>query len=61
MDYLTLKHHNFFQNQNKRKTTHAFASRPLIFKLEQEVLKFNEILSSSKPADEFIELRKSRF
>ena len=37
MDSLTLKHHNSFQSQNDRKTTHSFATRPLIFKLQQEV------------------------
>ena len=42
MDSLTLKRHNSFQNQNNRKATHSFAPRPLIFKLQQEVL-FNEI------------------
>ena len=40
MDSLTLKSHNSFQNKN---ATHSFASRPLIFKLQQEVLKFNDI------------------
>ena len=39
MDSLTLKCHNSFQNENNRKTTHIFASRPLTFKLQQEVLK----------------------
>ena len=33
---LTLKHHN-------RNVTHSFSSRPLIFKLQQEVLKFSDI------------------
>ena len=50
MDSLTLKH-NYFQNENNRKATHSFAPRPLIFKLQQEVLKFNDICvswSSSK-------------
>ena len=37
MDWLTLKHHNYFQNENNGKSTHTFAPRPLIFKLEQEV------------------------
>ena len=46
MDSLTLKRHNSFQNENNRKTTHGFASRPLIFKLQQEVLKFNDIFVS---------------
>ena len=40
MDFLTLKRHNSFQNENNRKATHV-APRPLIFKLQQEVLKFN--------------------
>ena len=45
MDSLTLKHLNSFQKQNNRKTTHSFAPRPLI-KLQQEVLKFNDICVS---------------
>ena len=32
---LALKRHN-------RKATHSFAPRPLIFKLQQEILKFND-------------------
>ena len=43
MDSLTLKRHKSFQNENNRKPTHSFAPRLLIFKLQQEVLKFNEI------------------
>ena len=37
--------HGFFgfQNQNNGKFTHSFAPRPLIFMLQQEVLKFNDI------------------
>ena len=46
MDSLTLKRHNCFQSQNNRKAKHAFASRPLIFKLKQEVLKFIDICMS---------------
>ena len=46
MDSLTLKCHNSFQNENNRKATHGFAPRPLIFKLQQEVLKFNDIFVS---------------
>ena len=46
MDSLTLKRHNSFQNENKEKATHSFAPRPLIFKLQQEVLKFNDICVS---------------
>ena len=37
---LTLKHHNSFQNNNNRKATPSFASRPLFFK-SQQVWKFN--------------------
>ena len=43
MDFLNLKRHNSFQNKNNRKATHSFAPRPLIFKLQQEVSKFNYI------------------
>ena len=43
---LTLKRHNFFQNQNNRKASHSFAPRRLIFKSQQEVLKFNDIFVS---------------
>ena len=32
--------------QNNRKAKHSFAARPLIFKLQQEVLKFNDICVS---------------
>ena len=33
-----------------KKTTHSFARRPLIFELQQEVLKFNDIcVSCSSP------------
>ena len=45
MDSLTLKRHNSFQNYNK-KTTDSFAPRPLIFRLQQEVLQFNDIFMS---------------
>ena len=38
MDSLTLKRHNSFQNKKKRKAKHSFAPRPLIFKLQQEVI-----------------------
>ena len=34
------------QNQNNRKATHRFALKPLIFKLQLEVLKFNDIYVS---------------
>ena len=43
-DSLTSKHHNSFLNKNNRIATHS--SRPLIFKLLQEVLKFNDICVS---------------
>ena len=46
MNSLTLKHHNSFQKQNSRKATHSFSPRPLIFKLQQEVLKFSYIFVS---------------
>ena len=48
---MTLKRHNSFQNENNRKATHSFAPRLMIFMLQQEVLKFNDIfvsLSSTK-------------
>ena len=49
MDSLTVKLHNSFQ-KNNRKATHIFAPRPLILKLQQEVLKFYDIcVSSSSP------------
>ena len=37
---------NLFQNKNNRKAIHSFAPRPLIFKLQQEVLKLNHICVS---------------
>ena len=46
MDSLTLGRHNSFQNENNRKATHSFAPRSLIFKLQKEVLKFNDICVS---------------
>ena len=51
MESLTLKHHNSFQNYNNRKATHIFATKHLILKLQQEVLKFNDtcVLSWSSP------------
>ena len=45
MDSLTLKRHNSCQNYN-RNATHSFAPRPLFFKLQQEVLNFNDICVS---------------
>ena len=41
MDSLPLKRNNSLRNLNNRKATHSFAPRPLIFKLQHEVLKFN--------------------
>ena len=46
MESLTLKGHNSFQNKNNRKATNSFAPRLLIFKLQQDVLKFNDICVS---------------
>ena len=46
MDSLTLKCHNSSQNENNRKATHSFAPRTLIFKLQEEVLKFSNICMS---------------
>ena len=46
MDSLTLKRNTSFQNQNNRKTTHSFAHRPLIFKVQREALKLNNICVS---------------
>ena len=37
MDSLNLKRHNSFHNKDDKKSTHSFALRPLIFKLQQEV------------------------
>ena len=45
MDSLILRRHNSFKKKKKKKTTHIFAPRPLIFELQQEVLKFNDIIS----------------
>ena len=39
MDSLNLKCHNSFQNENNGKATHSFAPRPLIFRLQLEILK----------------------
>ena len=55
LDFLTLKPHNSFQNWNNRKIKHNFAPRPLIFKLQQEVLKFNDIcVSWSSPKTDLL-------
>ena len=63
---LTLKHHNSFRNWNKRKTRYNFATRPLIFKLQEEVLEFDDIcVSCSSPKTEletnFLNLENKRF
>ena len=46
MDSLTLKRHNSFRNEINRKATLISAPRPLNFKLQQEVLKFNDTFVS---------------
>ena len=46
MHSMTLKRHNSFQKQHNRKPTHSFAARPLILKLQQEVLEFYDICVS---------------
>ena len=52
---MTLKHHNSFENENNGKATHSFASRPLIFKLQQEVLKFDDTcVSWSSPTTDLV-------
>ena len=66
--FLFGKMHGFFdfQNQANRKITHSFAPRPLIFKLQQEVL--NLMISAwvgthrqNRPGDKFFKLTKSKF
>ena len=50
MHSLTLIRYNSFQNQNNRKVAHSFAPRRLVFKMQQQVLKFNGIcVSCSSP------------
>ena len=66
MDSLTLKGHKFFQIKNNGKATHSFAPRPLIFKLQQEFGKCNNIcLSWSSLKNDlqtiFFKLLKSKF
>ena len=46
MDFLTLKRHHSFENENNRKATESFAPRLLIFKFQQDVLKFSDICLS---------------
>ena len=43
---LTLRRHNSFQNYNNGIATHRFAARPVIFNLQQEVLKLSYICVS---------------
>ena len=60
--HLTLKRHNYFQNLNNRKVSHSFAPRPLIFKLQQKVLKFDDMeLPKNWPGGKFFKLRKWKF
>ena len=54
MDSWTLKRHNSFQNYNNRKARHSFAPRRLIFKLQQEVLKFSDICSITDLVTNFV-------
>ena len=50
IDSMTLKRHNSLQNKNNEKVTLSFTPTPLILKLQQNVLKFNDIcLSWSSP------------
>ena len=54
---MTLKRHNSFLNQNNKKVTHNFAPRPLIFTLQQEVSKFNDIcVSWSSPKTDLLKI-----
>ena len=43
MNSFILKLHKSFQKENKIKVTRRFSPRLLIFKLQQEVLKLNDI------------------
>ena len=65
MNTLTLHRHNSFQNQNNKKATHSFAPRRLVFKLQQEGLKFNNIFVSwsfqTKQGDKFFKPRNPKF
>ena len=66
MDSFTFKRPNSFHNENNRKATYSFAPRPLIFKLQKEVLKFNDICvswSSPKTVQEkkFLNLENRSF
>ena len=56
MDSLTLKRLNYFQNKNNTKANHGFTPRTLIFKLEKEVFKFNNIcVSGTSPRTDDLE------
>ena len=49
MDSLSLKRYSFSQNENNknnRKVAHCFISTPLIFKLQNELLKFSDTCGS---------------
>ena len=46
MDSFTFKRHNSFQNKNCRKSTRRFATRPMIFRLQQYISKFSDICMS---------------
>ena len=61
-----LKHMVHLSNKNISKATNSFALRPLIFKLQQEVWKFNDICvswSTSKtyPYKNFLNLENLNF
>ena len=44
-----------FQNYNYRKATHSFGPRLLVFKLQREVFKFNDIcVSWSSPKTDLV-------
>ena len=64
MDSSTVKHLSSFQNKYKN-ATHDSSPRPLIYKLQQEVLKFNDIYVSwssphARPGNLFLKLGKSK-
>ena len=50
---------NSCQNQNNRKAIHGIAPRPLIFKFQQGILKFNDIYMSSSSAKTELEANYS--
>ena len=65
VDSLTLKRHNSFQNYKNRKAAHSFATRLLIFKLQQGFKihwYLHELeLSKNWPRNKFFKLRISKF